>query len=54
MAAVDAALQEARALMKEERFDEATAALEGVPERINEEIAAVNEPRPAKAPRRKS
>lgn len=54
MAAVEATLQEARALMKEERFDEATAALEGVPERINEEIDAVNEPRPAKAPRRKS
>jgi hypothetical protein len=53
-ATVESALQEARALMKEERFEEATAALKGMPEQINEEITAVSEPRPARPPRRRS
>ena len=40
--------------MKDEQYLEATAALQGLPERINEEITAVSEPRPARPPRRRS
>ncbi len=54
VAAAEAALQKAGALMKGEQYLEATAALQGLPERINEEITTVSEPRPARPPRRRS
>ena len=54
VAAAEAALQKAGALMKGEQYLEAAAALQGLPERINEEITAVTEPRPARPQRRRS
>ena len=54
VASVEAALQKAGAMMKEERFLDATTLLQGVPEQINEQIAVVSEAKPGRAPRRRS
>ena len=53
-AASESALQEARALLKEERYLEVGGALTGVQERINEQIHALNEAAKPRAGKRRS
>lgn len=52
--AADAALQEARALLKEDRYLEARDTLKGVQERINAQLQQVNEAVKARAGKRRT
>ena len=52
--AAESALQEARALLKEERYLEAEGALKGVQEQINAQMHAINEAAKPRAGKRRS
>ncbi|HET7216943.1 MAG TPA: hypothetical protein VFJ02_02810 [Vicinamibacterales bacterium] len=52
--AADSALQKARAMLKEERYLDAGAALKGVHDRINEQMHAINEASKARAGKRRT